>query len=251
MRHVRRPLGRPRQPGSGPYAESAERGGERHRTLDGTRSGLQRVRPRASPRGACGQNLHKERRGDLFSSHPHEASWRKYPVWAHPRRSYTRRQVLLRHPDRRHHLGDVPDLLRDTRPTRRTANRRRGLGLALGHGARRPHRSRTRDSRRPPCLPVGDSCFAGKGAGAAYVGSRIAGYLRPLLDTGPARRRLRRNSGPRRDFRSLSRGSSHLATTSSISLSNRRLNVLAGHRSCPTMREALYAPLARPGWECS
>jgi hypothetical protein len=172
------------------------------------------MRPRAAPRGTCRQDLHQERWGDLFSSHTQNAPRRRNAIRTYTRRPLPWCQVLLPHPGRRPRLSDAPDLLRDTRPTRRAANRRPGLCLAGRHGARRPHRSCARDPRRPPRWPIGNTRLAAKGAGAAYVGRRIARYPRPLLDTGPGCRRFRRNSRSRRDFRSLSPGPPQVATTS-------------------------------------
>jgi hypothetical protein len=192
----------PRRPGSGPPAESGGRE-SRHRVLNGARRGSGRGHPRAATRGAGGQNLHRERWGDLLPGYSLESFRRGESGRSRPRRSPGWRQILLPRPHPRRHVRQNGDLLRDTRPPRRTADRRLGSGPALRRRTRCPHRGRARDPRRPPGGPVGGAPSARGDAGAAAVRRGPAPQLRPLLDAGPRRRPFGRYPRSRRCLRNL------------------------------------------------
>ncbi len=171
MRYLRRSPGSPRRPGSGPPAES---GGceERCRVRDGTRSGPGRGHPGTATRGACGQNLHEERRGDLLSSPPVATPRRREARCADTRRSPARCEVLFPRLRLRCRIRLQGNLLRDTCSPRRAVDRCLGCGLTLRRLACCPYRSRARDPRGPPGGPVGsaltargDACAELSGAG--------------------------------------------------------------------------------------
>jgi hypothetical protein len=165
----------------------------------------------------------------------------------HSRGSPARYQVLLPRPDRRCRVCCARDLLRNTRPLHRAANRCSRGGSALCHRLRRTKRSRTRDSRRPSRGSLRNTPRVRGGAGAAAVPRRLMHQLRFFLDTCSFCRCLRRNPRPPGRLPVFPPHIPRVATPLSIVLRCARVPAVGEYDGNGTVRGHLYqrTPSAR------